>query len=63
MPETGSWRLKKLWIRQLGLRQRGMSPDMKRGWSFWRPILSEGVTPQKYPRIFIIKIIIYSGYN
>ena len=21
------------------------------------------VTPQKYPRIFIIKIIIYSGYN
>ena len=22
-----------------------------------------GVTPQKYPRIFIIKIIIYSGYN
>ena len=25
--------------------------------------LSDLVTPQKYPRIFIIKIIIYSGYN
>ena len=25
--------------------------------------LTRHVTPQKYPRIFIIKIIIYSGYN
>ena len=25
--------------------------------------LELGVTPQKYHRIFIIKIIIYSGYN
>ena len=24
---------------------------------------SQRVTPQKYPRIFIIKIILYSGYN
>ena len=28
-----------------------------------RMSLNRHVTPQKYPRIFIIKIILYSGYN
>ena len=36
MPDVGSWRLKKLWIGRLGLRRRGMLPDMKRRWHSWR---------------------------
>ena len=34
-------------------------PLSKKNLNTWRHF----VTPQKYPRIFIIKIIIYSGYN
>ena len=35
MPDAGSWRLKRLWIRRLRLRQKGMLLDMKR-WYGWR---------------------------
>ena len=38
MPDVGSWRLKRLWIGHLGLRQRGMLPDMKQRWRGWRPM-------------------------
>ena len=38
-------------------------PGDNRGGLSGPPRRGVGVTPQKYPRIFIIKIIIYSGYN
>ena len=42
---------------------RGGTYELSRSCLGILSLLGPTVTPQKYPRIFIIKIIIYSGYK